>query len=111
MPTVSKHTTAKVDEYPVATDRSSDLAGYTASFVDITQTHSLAPMLAGLPGAHCRCPHWGYVFSGRLVVRYDDHDQVIVAGDAFYMPPGHVPEADEGTEFVIFSPTDALEAT
>ena len=27
------------------------------------------------------------------------------------MPPGHVPEADAGTEFVLFSPTDELRAT
>ena len=27
------------------------------------------------------------------------------------MPPGHVPEADTGTEFVLFSPTDVLRAT
>jgi hypothetical protein len=27
------------------------------------------------------------------------------------MPPGHVPEADAGTEFVLFNPTDELRAT
>jgi mannose-6-phosphate isomerase-like protein (cupin superfamily) len=111
MPTVSKHTAATVNEYPVATDRFSDLEGYTASFVDIRETHSLAPMLASLPGGHCRCPHWGYLFQGRMVVHYDDHDEVVEQGQAFYMPPGHVPEADAGSEFVIFSPTAELKAT
>lgn len=111
MPTVSKHTTDNVNEYPVATDRFSELAGYTVSFVDITETHSLAPMLAGLPGRHCRCPHWGYLFRGRMIVHYDDHDDVIEAGHAFYMPPGHVPDADADTEFVLFSPTEDLHAT
>ena len=46
-----------------------------------------------------------------MIVRYDDHEEVIEAGDAFYMPPGHAPEADAGTEFVQFSPTDQLAAT
>jgi hypothetical protein len=99
MPTASKHTTEKVNEFPVAIDRSSDLDGYTVNFVDITETNSLAPMLANLPGGHCRCPQWG-----RMIVHYEDHDDVIEQGQAFYMPPGHVPEADAGTEFVLFSP-------
>ena len=111
MPTVSKHTTDNVNEYPVATDRFSDLDGYTVNFVDITETHSLAPMLASLPGGHCLCPHWGYLFRGRMIVHYENHDDVIEEGQAFYMPPGHVPEADAGTEFELFSPTDELQAT
>jgi len=111
VPTVSKTTTDKVSEFPVAEDRSSELDGYTVNFVEIKATHSLAPMLATLPGGHCSCPHWGYLFTGRMVVHYDGHDDVIEQGHAFYMPPGHVPEADAGTEFVMFSPADELRAT
>jgi hypothetical protein len=111
VPTVSKTTAETVNDYPVAVDRVSELDGYTVSFVDITETHSLAPMLASLPGGNCRCPHWGYLFRGRMVVHYDGFDDVIDAGQAFYMPPGHVPEADAGTEFVMFSPADELRAT
>jgi len=111
VPTVSKHSTETVNEYPVAVDRFSELEGYTVSWVDITETHSLGPMLAGLPGGHCRCPHWGYLFRGRMIVHYEDRDEVIEEGQAFYMPPGHVPEADAGTEFVLFSPTDEFRAT
>ena len=40
-----------------------------------------------------------------------DHEEVIEAGDAFYMSPGHAPEAEAGTEFVQFSPADQLAAT
>ena len=68
-------------------------------------------MLASLPGGHCRCPHWGYLFRGRMIVHYEDHDELIEQGHAFYMPPGHVPEADADTELVLFSPTDELRAT
>lgn len=101
----------KVADFGVAIDRSSELGGYTVSFVTITQSHDLGPMLASLPGGSCSCPHWGYVFKGRLVVRYADREEVIEAGEAFYMPPGHAPEADQGTELVQFSPTDELAAT
>jgi hypothetical protein len=111
MPSAAKHTTETVDEFPVAIDRHCELDGYTVSFVDIVETHSLGPLLAGLPGGHCRCPHWGYLFRGRLIVRYDDRDEVIEEGHAFYMPPGHVPDAVAGSEFVMFSPTDELRAT
>jgi hypothetical protein len=111
MPRVSKDSTDHVVEFPIAEDRSSDLDGYTVNFVSIKETHSMAPMLASLPGGQCSCPHWGYVFSGRIVLHYDDHDEVIQGGDAYYMSPGHVPEIDAGTEFVMFSPAEELKAT
>ena len=108
MSTASSATAEKVADYGVALDRSSQLDGYTVNFVTIKQTHDLAPMLAGLPGGKCSCPHWGVVLKGRLIVRYADHEEVIEAGDAFYMPPGHAPEAEEGTELIQFSPADEL---
>jgi hypothetical protein len=34
---------------------------------------------------------------------------VFTAGDAFYLPPGHIPVGNEpGSEFVQFSPADQL---
>ena len=56
-------------------------------------------------------PALGYIVKGRMIVRYDDHQEVIEAGDAFYMPPGHAPEAEEGTEIVQFSPAEKLAET
>ena len=47
---------------------------------------------------------------GELTVRYGDRAEVIGAGEAFYVPPGHVPAATAGSEFVRFSPTDQLQA-
>jgi hypothetical protein len=55
-------------------------------------------------------PALGYVTAGRLTVRYGDRQEVIEPGDAFYMPPGHVPAAVAGTELVMFSPQDELAA-
>jgi mannose-6-phosphate isomerase-like protein (cupin superfamily) len=111
MAKLSKDTAEKIMEVPQAEDRSSDIEGYTVNFVTIKETHDLAPALASLPGGHCSCPHWGYLFQGRMVVTYGDRKEVIEAGEAFYMPPGHTPQADAGTEFVVFSPADELEAT
>ena len=111
MPTLSRQTASLVDDFGVAEDRHDDLDGYTVNFVTIRQTHSLAPMLAALPGGRCMCPHWGFVFTGRLTIRYADHEETVEAGEAFYMSPGHVPAAEEGTEFVQFSPADQLSAT
>jgi hypothetical protein len=111
MPKISKESAINVADFGVAEDRSSDLDGYTINFVSIRQSHDLAPMLASLPGGKCSCPHWGYLFKGRMIVRYGDHEEVIEAGDAFYISPGHAPEAEAGTEFVQFSPADELAAT
>lgn len=95
-------------DFGVAVDRTTIIDGYSVNFVSIRQSHDLAPILASLPTGRCTCPHWGYVFKGRMTVRYDDHEEVINAGEAFYMPPGHAPEAEAGTELVQFSPADQL---
>jgi quercetin dioxygenase-like cupin family protein len=62
-------------------------------------------------GDHCNCPHWGYVFKGRITFRFPDHDEVIEAGDACYVPAGHIPIAEAGTEYLQFSPADELHRT
>ena len=110
MPKASRDSVSQVKDFGVAKDRSEDLGGYTVNFVSILADHDLGPMLAGLPGGHCSCPHWGYVVKGQLTVRYGGREEVIGAGEAFYMPPGHVPAATAGSEFIQFSPTDQLQA-
>ena len=109
MPKASKESVTEVRDYGVAEDRTGDLDGYTVNFVSIRQDHDLAPMLSGLPGGHCSCPHWGYVLKGRMIVRYADHEEVCEAGDAFYLPPGHAPAAEAGSEFIQISPSDQLQ--
>lgn len=108
MAKTSSTTADRVSDYGVAIDRSTQLNDITVNFVTIVKSHDLAPMLATLPTGKCTCPHWGYVIKGRVIVRYDDHEEVLEAGDAFYMTPGHAPEAEEGTELVQFSPADQL---
>ena len=109
MPKASRESISQVKDFGVAHDRSEDLGGYTVNFVSIVADHDLGSMLAGLPGGQCSCPHWGYVFKGQMTVRYGDREEVIHAGDAFYMPPGHVPAAPAGSEFLQISPTAQLQ--
>ncbi len=111
MPKTSKETVSQVQDFELAEDRGEDLGGYTVDWVTIHQTHDLVQALSGLPGGQCHCPHWGYVFKGQITVTYGDREEVIGAGDAFYMPPGHVPAALAGSEFIQFSPTDQLKVT
>lgn len=70
--------------------------------------HDLRPLLKGLPDDLCQCPHWGYLFKGKILVRYSDHEEMIEAGQAFYMPPGHAPEALEECEVLQLSPSEKL---
>jgi hypothetical protein len=112
MPKVSKQSAAHVDDLgPMGEDRYEDLDGYTVNFTTLHQEEDLAPLLKGLPDDRCQCPHWGYVFKGTLTWRFADHEEVYEAGDAYYAPPGHIPVASAGSEFLSFSPTDELQVT
>jgi hypothetical protein len=111
MPKLSKDSAPNVQDFGPAVDRGGDLDDTTVNFVTIRQSHSLAPLLRGLPGDSCQCPHWGYLFAGRLTVSYADREETYEAGDAFYMTPGHVPAAVAGTELIQFSPRDQLAET
>jgi hypothetical protein len=77
----------------------------TATPVSFTSVHEdidATPLMKGLPDDRCQCPHWGYVFKGKMTARYADRDEVFEAGDAFYTPPGHVPVKNEpDTEIVV----------
>ena len=95
-------------DYGPAEDRTGHFDGYTVNFTSIREDFDLAPVLKGLPGDSCQCPQWGYMITGQLTVRYRDHEEAIEPGDAFYMPPGHVPAAQTGSEFVMFSPREEL---
>ena len=108
MPKTSRDNVSLVRDFGVAEDRSEDLGGYTVNFVTIRQDHDLAALLAGLDGGQCPCPHWGYLIKGQITVRYGDREETIRAGEAYYLPPGHVPAATAGTEMIQFSPADQL---
>ena len=111
MPKVSKESAAHVEDHGPVEDRHEDVDGYTINFVSFREDIDGTPLLRGLPGDSCQCPHWGYVLKGRLTFRFADHEEVFEAGDAFYLPPGHVPLADADSEYVQFSPAEPLRET
>jgi mannose-6-phosphate isomerase-like protein (cupin superfamily) len=112
MPKVSKDSAAHVQQHGPVEDRHEDLDGYTVNFVSFGEDIDATPLLKGLPHDRCQCPHWGYVLSGAVTFRYADGEELCEAGDAFFIPPGHVPvKHAPGTEIVIFSPTEELRVT
>jgi len=64
-----------------------------------------APLLAGLEGDLCQCPHWGYLIQGAMTVTYaDGSEEAVAGGDLFYWPPGHTIKVAEDAEIILFSP-------
>jgi mannose-6-phosphate isomerase-like protein (cupin superfamily) len=108
MPKVSKDSAAHVDDHGMVEDRHEDVDGFTVNFVSFRADVDASPLLKGLPDDRCNCPHWGYVLKGRLTYRFADHDETFTAGDAFYLPAGHVPMAEAGSEIMQFSPAAEL---
>ena len=86
-------------------------ANIHVGFETYNDDFDLAPLLKGLPYDMCQCPHYGYVLKGRMKVRYADHEEVVNAGDAYYLAPGHAPLMEAGTEIVEFSPGDEYRKT
>jgi hypothetical protein len=90
--------------------RMSEVGEMTVSFIGLAKGTDLGPALVGLDGDTCACPHWGYMLSGRLLMRTPGGaEHVYEAGQAFYWSPGHAPEALEDCEYVDFSPTEAFQ--
>lgn len=110
MPKVSKDSATQHHDYGPVEDWSEDVDGYTINFATFKVDLDSTPMLKGLPGDRCTCPHWGYVLKGKVTYTFDDHEETHEAGDAFYVPGGHLQRVEAGTEYVQFSPADELRA-
>ena len=108
MPKLSRNTVAVEEQGPgrAWTDK---LNGYTVNVVETTADADLSPLLQGLPNDQCHAWHWGYVFKGSMWWRFDDHEEVTGAGEAFVIPPGHTSGAAGDSEFVVFSPTKEMD--
>ena len=111
MPGASKTTAARSASGPGYEGRFDELGDYTVAFEQFTGGGDMAPLFRGLPDDRCQTPHWGVVLTGRLTFTYADGEDVIEAGEAYYVPPGHTPAADPGTETIEFSPTQELQKT
>lgn len=106
---------ASANELPVELEvgdihtRGVDWGDQTVRHLSLPPGTDFTPLLAGLPGDHCDCPHWGYILSGSITVQYADGTQdVNRAGDLYYWPGGHTGWTDEGVVFIELSPAEEL---
>jgi hypothetical protein len=110
MPKASKES-AEVLDVGVLEDRHASLDGYTVNFVTFREELDHAPLLKGLPDDRCQCPHWGYVFKGKVHYQSAGGEETHEAGDAYYIGPGHTLTVFAGTELLQISPTEELRLT
>ena len=112
MPKVSHNTASHSVELEGLDVRLEHLeGGYSVCFEKHTADAELGALFRGLPGDRCPLPRWGYVVKGKVSFVFPDRKETFEAGDAYYVPPGHIPVHYAGTEIVEFSPTDVLEET
>ena len=112
MARIAKDQTSTVFKMEGFEGRYEDLDGYTIGFETYTEDADPAPLFQGLPGDRCQSPHWGVVLKGTLIYSTaDGGEDVIGAGEAYYVRPGHLPRFTAGTEIVEFSPTDEFTRT
>jgi hypothetical protein len=91
--------------------REAPLGDFDVSYEMLPANLDLAPLFKGLPDDLCQCAHWGYLLRGRVRVKYRDREEVIRAGDCFYLEPGHLPIFEEDSEWLVFSPRGAHQVT
>lgn len=82
--------------------------GYTVCFESHTTDQDLTPLFQGLPDDRCQFPRLGYVIAGTVEFHIDGRSETYTVGDAYYVPPGHVPIHHNGAQVVEFSPTEKL---
>lgn len=85
-----------------------DATGYgriSGEYFTLGAGADITPLLQGLEGDLCQCPHWGYVINGALTTTYAGGERETArAGDLFYWPPGHTVKAEENSDMILFSP-------
>ena len=98
------------DGIPVTASRSGyegrfiEWGGFIVAFEKWTEDLDETIMFKDLAEGLCPCPHWGFLFKGKMTVRYKDHDETITAGEAYYLKPGHNSIISAGTESMEVSP-------
>ncbi len=66
----------------------------------------------GLPDDRCQCDHWGYLFEGSFRVTYPDGTgEVVRAGEAYHLRPGHFVQTLEPVELIEISPVEEHDRT
>ena len=83
--------------------------GFIIAFEKWSDDLDETTMFKDLADGHCPCPHWGFLFKGKMTVRYKDHDETITAGEAYYLKPGHNSIISKDTESMEVSPKQEYE--
>ncbi len=102
------------EELPIAMEREGFVfrgATWGEMHVEIdtfNEEFDITPLLKGFPDDMAPGPQWGYVFTGCVRVKYKDREEVVNAGDVFYMEPGHTAVFEAGTEVMILTPEEEL---
>lgn len=87
----------------------SGYGGMTIAYNELPAGTDFTPLLKGLPNDHCHCPHWGYLMEGSMRIVYTDgSEEMLQAGDIFYLPAGHTAIVEKDVKFMDFSPTQEL---
>ena len=90
--------------------RGADWGGQVVRHLDLPAGTDFTPLLQGLPGDVCPCPHWGYVLEGSITLRFaDGREETTRAGELYHWPAGHTGWTDDGVTFVEFSPAAELQ--
>lgn len=84
--------------------------GYTcvAHPLDCTEQYQTG----GYPGGVCQCPHYFYIFEGRIRARYPNTnwpDEIAVGGEVCFFPAGHVLIYEEPSRVLELNPAAALQ--
>lgn len=83
-----------------------DYGGMTVCFNELPKGTDFTPLLNGLRNDSCHCPHWGYVLEGEMLVKYDDGtEELLEAGDVFYLPSGLTAIVQKDIKLIDFNPT------
>jgi hypothetical protein len=111
MPSAARDALPEQEVVPGYVSRFTDWGGITVAFEHAAAGQDAGSMIKGLPDDRCQAPHWGYLFSGRMVVDYGDRQETIVGGSAYHIEPGHRISFPEDCDALEFTPTAELERT
>jgi hypothetical protein len=74
------------------------------SFEKAGSDFDVTPYLKGLPDNLDQSHHWGFVFKGEFITKYEDHEETVKAEQAYFTMPGHTTIVKRGTELLEFTP-------
>jgi hypothetical protein len=81
----------------------------TVGFNELPKRTDFTPLLKGLENDSCHCPHWGYILSGKLLVKYTDGtEEILTDDDVYFLPKGHTAIVQEDIKMIEFSPSKEL---